>query len=110
VQLIDHPDEQSFFVAPGGAIRITVDCRMDLLRRQGNPLGEERDVHTPLVCAPTARASAVDHDLAVAKRDWAAVEKAASAKSIPNARHTGQRSEQHQWRDAGRHDGVKHFL
>jgi hypothetical protein len=34
----------------------------------------------------------------------------AGAESIPDARYTGQRSEQHQWRDTGRHDGVQHLL
>jgi hypothetical protein len=65
VQLIDHPDEQSFLGAPGGVARITVDRGMDLLSRQGNPLGEECDVHAPLVGAAAARAGAVDHDLTV---------------------------------------------
>jgi phage FluMu protein gp41 len=57
--------KQSFLGAPGGVARITVDRGMDLLRRQGNPLGEECDVHAPLVGAAAARAGAVDHDLTV---------------------------------------------
>src|SRR5262245_5312811 len=67
VQLVDHPDEGSFIDAPEGVIRIAVHGRTYLLLRQGDPLGEECDVHAPLVGAAAASTGAVDHDLSVAK-------------------------------------------
>src|SRR5713101_1626162 len=67
VQLIDHSDEQPFLGAPGGIVRLTAHRRAYLLRRQGDPLAEECNMHSPLVGAAAAPTGAVDHDLAVAK-------------------------------------------
>ena len=48
-------------------------------------------MHSPLVGAAAARASAVDHDLAVAQRDRATVEEAAGAEAVVDAWHSGER-------------------
>src|SRR6185436_19399206 len=99
-----------FLVAPRGISRISVHRRAELFLRQRHALSEERDVHTPFVGAAAARAGAVDHDLAVAERERAAIEQAAGAKAIPDARNASQRREERQWRHAGRHDRVEHLL
>src|SRR6267143_4129762 len=67
VQLIDRPDKQPFLVAPGRVVRITAHRRAYLFGRQGDALGEECNMHSPLVGAAAARAGAVDYDLAVAQ-------------------------------------------
>ena len=56
VQLVDQPDQQPFFLAPGRIVRAAAQGGPDLRRRQGDPLGEERDVDAPLVGTAAARA------------------------------------------------------
>src|SRR5713226_5451606 len=47
VQLIDHPNEQPFLVAPGRIVSITAHRRAYLLGREGDPLGEECNMYSP---------------------------------------------------------------
>src|SRR5437667_380139 len=41
VQLVDQPDQQPFFLAPGRIVRAAAQGGPDLRRRQGDPLGDE---------------------------------------------------------------------
>src|SRR5882762_1486450 len=110
MQLINQPDQQPLLIGPRRIIRTAVHGGAHLSGRQANALGEKCDVNAPLVGAAAARAGTVDHDLAVAHRDWAAVEQAAGAESFVDAWHSGERGEQQQRRDARRHDAVEHRL
>src|SRR2546425_1183601 len=74
------------------------------------PLSARRQRYAALVGATAARAGAVDHDLALAQRNRAAVEQTSGTEAVVDARHSSERGEQQQRRDAGRHDAVEHRL
>ena len=57
-------------------------------------LGEDADVHAPLVLGAAARGGAQDRDLAVAALDGAAVEEVAEADLVQDARVAGERAEE----------------
>ena len=53
------------FVDPAGVDRLSVSDGRDLVARESNSVGEERDVDAPFVLASTSGAGAIDDDLAV---------------------------------------------
>jgi hypothetical protein len=56
------------------------------------------------------RGDAADDDLALAQREMALVEQAAAAEPLEQARVTGERREQDEWRNARWHDAVQECL
>ena len=64
-------------------------------------------MHAPLVLRAAAGGDAVDDDLALAQRQVALVEQAAAHEALEQALVAGERAEQHQRRDAGRHQRVE---
>src|SRR5439155_1278761 len=67
-------------------------------------------MYAPLVGAAASRAGAVDYNLAVAQRDRTPIEQARGTEAGPDARHSSERGEQQQRRDAGRHEAIEDCL
>ena len=79
----------------------------DFRRRQMRALREEGHVHAPLVLGAAAGAGPVDHDLALAQRDRAAVEQAPRHDAQEHPLVHRERAEQGERRHARRHDALE---
>jgi hypothetical protein len=111
VQCVGRLDEQPVsLVGPARIGRVAVGQGRDLLAGEGNSLGEERHVHSPLVLTLTARAGPVDDDLAVTHRQrepFAELIAAPAAHGGGHRKVPHERPEQQNRRRAGRHHGFE---
>ena len=64
-------------------------------------------MHAPLVLRAAARGDAVDHDLALAQAQVALVEQAAAHEALDQPLVARERTEQHERRDARRHQRIE---
>ena len=64
-------------------------------------------MHAPFVFRAAQGGDAMDDDLALPQRQVTAIEQTAAHEALEQARIAGQRTEQHQRLDAGRHQGVE---
>ncbi len=106
VQRVDRRDQRRFGLRPARRIGVAVDRGANLVPGQARRLGEDGDMHAPLVFAPVQRAGAVDHDLALPQAQRTVVEQAAGAEFLPGPRMPGHDAEQHQRRRTA-HDAVE---
>ena len=74
VELVGEPDEQGLAGRPDGIARVCQDGCRDLALGEAHLPREDGGVDAPFVLASTARAGAVDHDLAIDRLELAEVE------------------------------------
>ena len=107
MQRVAQADEQRILGAPAGIVRPAAHEGALLRGVEAGPLGEEGDMHAPLVFRAAARGDAVDHDLALAQRQVALVEQAAAHEALDQALVAGERAEEDERRDARRHQRIE---